>query len=132
MNPEDVKPGTCFMYKAAHSRLDHMHIVLAINCQGLDADECVIVNLTESAEGDESLTFVVGDHPYITKKSDVNFGDAEISTKQKVATLASRCEPLLIDFDAKKLHQIGVKCKTHPAVMIKIRKALAVKFLVSP
>jgi hypothetical protein len=128
MNPEDVKAGTCFLLKSRYSPCEHLYIVLAIDCEGWDPNECIIVNLTESQDGNKALSFHVGDHPYITKKSDVNFGDMEVSTRAAVA-IQVNAGTTFPPLDPLKVRLIGITAKTHPAVMERIKKVLAKKYL---
>jgi len=128
MRSEDVTAGTCFLYKSSYSPREHLYIVLAVNCEGWDPDDCIIANLTEAQGGTQALTFDIGDHPYITKKSDLNFGDIEVSTRTKVAALAN-AKSAFPPFDPAKLRIIGVTAKSHAAVMERIKKALAKQYL---
>jgi hypothetical protein len=52
-----------------------------ISDAGLYDDQCVVINLTDSSHGEKSFTLRPGDHPYIHKDSDVNFGDAFLTTE---------------------------------------------------
>lgn len=132
LKPEDIKVGFTFIYTANNSPREHLHIVLAVKCEGLEPDECIVVNFTESKGGEMALTYQKGDHPYLTKPSDINFGDAEIMTRTFIADHVNGTDGLAAHepIGIEMVRQIGHKGKNHPAVMKKIKKVLAKKFLI--
>jgi hypothetical protein len=76
------------------------------------AERCVIVNFTSwRADKDRACVLEVGEHPYISKRTCVNFRDAK-----KLRT----CD--LDDLVASRKLQLSVPLS--PAVLAKIRKAV--------
>jgi hypothetical protein len=43
--------------------------------------QCVVINLTDSSHGEKSFILSPGEHRYIHKDSDVNFGDAFLTSE---------------------------------------------------
>jgi len=68
-----MKPGDTFVW-AARNTIDHLYIIVSDPAK--DGGRFVAFNLTSSSGGRQWLTLKKGDHPYIRKDSDVNFGDA--------------------------------------------------------
>ena len=68
-----MKLGDTFVW-CPTGGIDHLWIL--ISDPAVNGGECVIVNLTESSHGKFSYTLKPGQHRYIYKDSDVNFGDA--------------------------------------------------------
>ena len=62
--------------------IDHLWILISepANKDG----KCVLVNLTESTHGKYSFILKPGDHEFIYKESDVNFGDAFQTTEAQL------------------------------------------------
>ena len=52
----------------------HLWIVISDPSRG---DECMIVNFTSSPDKDQACVVVPGEHPYVTKRTCVNFKDAK-------------------------------------------------------
>ena len=85
----------------------------------------VVINLTDSSHGPFSFTLKPGQHPYLYKDSDVNFGDAFFTSLSEI-TLAVTCG------SAKPHQPMGMtivleiikKAKTHPAFTPSLRKYL--------
>ena len=66
---------------------DHLWIV--ISDPAAHGGKCVVINLTESSHGDYSFTLKPGQHRYIYKDSDVNFGDAFLTSETEVQCYVS-------------------------------------------
>lgn len=103
-----------------------VHPYIILNDSSKHGGEFVAVNLTESTGGSEAMVFRVGDHPRITKDSDVNFGDAFVADEAKLngdlkCGLATAVSGL---FDMAKIEAIVKRAKTHPAVSRKVQKFL--------
>ncbi|MGA3265394.1 MAG: hypothetical protein ABSE16_01070 [Verrucomicrobiota bacterium] len=58
------------------------HLWIIISDPALHGGKCVLVNLTESSHARFSFALKPGQHRYIYKDSDVNFGDAFLTTEQ--------------------------------------------------
>ena len=86
---------------------------------------CVLVNLTESVHGIYSYTLRPGQHRYIYKDSDVNFGDAfrsHVDELQKhiAAGTARPHDPM----DMAIVREIIKRARTHAAFQPVLRKLL--------
>ena len=86
---------------------------------------CVLVNLTESAHGAHSYVLKPGQHRYIYKDSDVNFGDAFPSHVQELqkhvaAGTARPHDPM----DLTIVKEIIRRARSHPAFQPILRKLL--------
>jgi hypothetical protein len=68
-----VKLGDTFVW-CPTGRIDHLWILMS--APAANGGDCVVINLTESSHGAHSYTLKPGQHRYIYKDSDVNFGDA--------------------------------------------------------
>ena len=62
--------------------IDHLWIVISDAAK--HDGNCVVINLTESSHAEHSFTLKPGTHPYIYKDSDVNFGDAFLTSEAKL------------------------------------------------
>jgi hypothetical protein len=81
-----------------------------------------VINLTESSHGKFSYTLKPGQHRYIYKDSDVNFGDA---LKTNVGELKRQVQAMAHDpMDARIVREIIKRAKTHPAFPPILRKLL--------
>lgn len=103
--------------------IDHLWIVISDPAH--HNGDCVVVNLTQSSHGLHSYTLRPGQHRYIYKDSDVNFGDAfrsNISEIQKEVALsrASPHDPM----DMAIVREIIRRAKTHPAFQPVLRRLL--------
>jgi hypothetical protein len=103
--------------------IDHLWIVISDPAQ--TGGDCVLVNLTESAHGAHSFTLRPGQHRYIYKDSDVNFGDAFRShvdevTRHVGAGNARPHDPM----DMAIVKEIIKRAKTHPAFQPILRRLL--------
>lgn len=68
-----VKIGDTFVW-CPTTGPDHLQILISDPTQ--NGGKCILVNLTESVHGKYSFVLKPGQHRYIYKDSDVNFGDA--------------------------------------------------------
>jgi hypothetical protein len=79
-----VNLGDTFIW-SPDGRREHLYI--AVTDPRKNNGDFVVFNLTKSKGGTKSLTFKIGDHPFITKyDSDVNFGDGLIVSLKKIQT----------------------------------------------
>lgn len=67
-----MKLGDTFVW-CPTGGIDHLWIL--ISDPAANGGDCVVVNLTDSSHGKFSYTLRPGQHRYIYKDSDVNFGD---------------------------------------------------------
>ena len=117
-----MKLGDTFVW-CPTGGIDHLWIV--ISDPAAHGGDCVVINLTESSHGKFSYTLKPGQHRYIYKDSDVNFGDAfktgvaELN-RQVGAGLAKPHDPL----DLKIVKEIIERAKTHVAFQPILRKLL--------
>lgn len=75
-----MKVGDTFIWLLT-GRKEHLYIVLTDPSK--NAGKFAAFNLTDSSQGEKSLTLHRGDHPCINKDSDVNFGDSMIMSVEK-------------------------------------------------
>jgi hypothetical protein len=78
-----VPIGDTYVWCPPGTVIDHLWIVISDATQ--HGDKCVVINLTESSHGPHSFTLVPGQHRYIYKDSDVNFGDAFLTSETHLA-----------------------------------------------
>ena len=71
--------GNTYVWCPPGTVIEHLWIV--ISDAAAHNDKCVVVNLTESSHGEHSFTLAPGQHRYIYKDSDVNFGDAFLTSE---------------------------------------------------
>lgn len=62
--------------------VDHLWIVISDATK--HDGKCVVINLTESTHGEHSFTLKPGQHRFIYKDSDVNFGDAFLTSESNL------------------------------------------------
>ena len=81
-----------------------------------------VLNLTESTGGAESFTLKVGDHPYIKKNSDVNFGDGYIVDAFTLNS-AVKCREAIpqADMDLAIVKKIAARGAKHPALANEVK-----------
>ena len=107
-----MKIGDTFVW-CPTGGIDHLWIVISDPTQH-DGD-CVLVNLTESRHGAHSFTLRPGQHRYIYKDSDVNFGDAFRSHVDEVNThVASGSARPHDPMDMTIVREIIKRDRTHP------------------
>ena len=86
---------------------------------------CVLVNLTESLHGQHSFVLRAGQHRYIYKDSDVNFGDAFRSHVDEIARHVSLGTARPHDpMDMAIVKEIIKRARTHPAFQPVLRRLL--------
>jgi hypothetical protein len=101
------------------------HLWIIISDPGSHSGKCVIINLTESSHGQHSFILRSKDHRYITKESDVNFGDA-FSTDllhlcgQIAISAAIQHDPMNMAI----VNEIIKRARTHPAFSPILRRLL--------
>lgn len=118
-----MKVGNTFIWHPHGTVKEHLWIL--ISDPAANEGRCVIVNLTSSSHGKYSFTLNVGQHPFITKPSDVNFGDAMRTTETELArNVASGAALQREDMDASIVASIITAAKTHPAFPPILRKLL--------
>ena len=62
------------------------HLYVALTDPDKNEGKFAVFNLTDSVHGTMSFTLHKGDHPYINKDSDVDFGDSFIMSIEKYET----------------------------------------------
>jgi len=103
--------------------IDHLWIV--ISDPSKHDGNCVLVNLTESCHGAHSFTLRPGQHRYIYKDSDVNFGDAFRSNVKELEGhiligSAKPHDPMNLEIVMEIVH----RARTHPAFQPILRRLL--------
>jgi hypothetical protein len=118
-----VNIGDTFIWCPPGQPREHLWIIISDpNCHN---GKFVIINLTDSSHGRYSFTLHIGQHPYISKDSDVNFGDAFSTTisylMQYITNLSARQrEPM----DMNIVREIITRARTHPAFHPVLRRLL--------
>jgi hypothetical protein len=117
-----VKIGDTFIW-CPDVGIDHLWIL--ISDPDKNGGECVLVNLTESLNGRFSFVLKPGQHPFIYKDSDVNFGDA-IKTKKADLENKIRLEVAKPreELDGTILQSIIQEAHKHPAFPPYLRRYL--------
>lgn len=77
-----VAIGDTYVWCPPGTVVDHLWIVISDAAK--HDGKCVVINLTESSHGQHSFTLTPGQHRYIYKDSDVNFGDAFLSSEAEL------------------------------------------------
>jgi hypothetical protein len=118
-----VAVGDTFVWCPPGTVVRHLWIV--ISDASAHNDKCVVINLTESAHGEQSFIVKPGEHPYVYKDSDVNFGDAfqtsETQLKSEVACQSAKPDAPM---DQKIVSEIIERAREHPAFPPFLRKLL--------
>lgn len=92
---------------------------------GQHGGTCVVINLTDSSHGTHSFTLKAGQHRYIYKDSDVNFGDAFPTTEVHLEAEAAIGSAVAHDpMDAGIVLQIIKLAHKHAAFPPYLRKYL--------
>jgi hypothetical protein len=110
-----VPIGDTYVWCPPGTVVDHLWIVIS------DATEhggnCVVVNLSESSHGEYSFTPVPGQHRYIYKDSDMNFGDAFLTSEADLKAGTARGWAIPHDpMDEKIVSEIIKRARVpHPA-----------------
>ena len=107
--------GDTFVWCPPGTRLNHLWIVIS-DPKTHEDGKCVIVNLTESCHGKHSLKLVPGQHRWIYKDSDVNFGDAFATTAAHLKAQANMGGAIVHDpMELAIIQRIVEVARTHPA-----------------
>ncbi len=86
---------------------------------------CVLVNLTESVHGAHSYVLRPGQHRFIYKDSDVNFGDAFQSHIEQIQRQIAMGQATPHDpMDVAIVREIIKRARTHPAFQPILRRLL--------
>jgi hypothetical protein len=118
-----MKLGDTFLWTPGRCK-EHLYIVVSIT-KG-DPPSAVIMNLTGARGGAGACVLTPGDHPFITKNSDVNFGDALIKTVDFLDRIVASGEAIShATMKPELLLKIGSAGKSHPATPNDIRAILA-------
>jgi hypothetical protein len=73
-----ITAGVCLHLRSASSQSSHLWIVLS-DPDNSEPPEVAMVNLTSHKEGlDETVVLEVGDHPFVRRKTIVNYAGAKI------------------------------------------------------
>jgi len=83
-----VKAGDTFLVASPETTYDS-HLWIVINDPNVNGD-CVIVNFTSwRQDKDQACVLELGDHPYIRRKTCVNYKDAKHMDQTKLDTLVA-------------------------------------------
>lgn len=103
--------------------MQHLWIVISDPAQ--HDGKCVVINLTESSHGAHSFTLRPGQHRYIYKDSDVNFGDAFPTTEALLNAEAAIGSAVPHDpMDAEIVSEIIARAHKHSAFPPYLRQYL--------
>jgi len=103
--------GDTFVWCPPGTGIDHLWIL--ISDPAAHAGKCVLVNLTESSHGKLSYTLTVGQHRWIYKDSDVNFGDAFQTSIENLSAHVSLGSAIPHDkMDSLIVNEIILRAKT--------------------
>ncbi len=98
-----------------YGTIDHLWIVISDAAK--HDGKCVVINLTESSHAEHSFILKQDQHSFIYKDSDVNFGDAFLTSEAKLTAecklgSAKRHDPM----DKEIVMQIIARARSpHPA-----------------
>jgi hypothetical protein len=81
-----VTIGDTYVWCPPGTPKDHLWIIISDPAK--NNGKCVLINLTDSSHGEHSFTLVPGQHRYIYKDSDVNFGDAFLTSEKELKLYA--------------------------------------------
>lgn len=102
---------------------DHLWIIISDRTK--HGDKFVVINLTDSSRGKYSFTLTIGQHPYIYKESDVNFGDAFLTSVDELkAELSANSAIPHAKMDMAIVKKIIQLARTHCAFPPTLRKYL--------
>lgn len=116
--------GATYVWRPADTPKEHLYVVITDPKKA--GDWFLMVNLTESVHGPASFIMRIGDHPYITKDSDVNFGD-HIETDSPTLDREIQCYSAIqhVDMDLTWVEKIARRAMTHSAISPNVRKKIA-------
>jgi len=85
-----MKPGDTFI-TADPSTARDTHLWVIVSDPAQDEDRIVILNLTTAAKHhDKTCILVVGDHPFITRESAVNYGQGYVLSRATLGAQLNR------------------------------------------
>lgn len=118
-----MKRGDTFLWAPQGDQNRHLYI--AVTRPTPEHGKFVVFNLTESNGGPHALTLKMGEHPFIRKDSDVNFGDGLVtSISQLQGELkrgrASPRQPM----DSPLVEGIARFALAHPAVTLEMKRLI--------
>ena len=117
--------GDTFVW-SPEGRTPHLYIVISDPSKN---GKFVVVNLTNSNHGAMSFTLQKGDHPFIYKDSDVNFGDAMVVDMARMQTEINLKNAIPNFTMALTIVQrIAIKAMDHPAVSGEIQDVLSAEW----
>jgi hypothetical protein len=118
-----VKRGDTFLWCPSGVGKPHLYIIISDPAK--HAGKFVVVNLTSSQGGKFAYTLKPGQHPFIIKDSDVNFGDAISTTDVVVAQRIAQGEVKMFDpMPTAIVDDVARIALTHPAFPPIFRKLL--------
>jgi hypothetical protein len=118
-----VPIGDTYVWCPKGTVIDHLWIVISDSSK--HGGKCVVVNLTESIHGQFSFQLVPGQHRWIYKDSDVNFGDAFQTAEEFLAAEVAVGSARPHDpMDPKIISKIVEIAHTSPAFPPVLRKFL--------
>lgn len=117
-----IKAGDTFVWRG-NARKRHLYI--AMNDGAAFGGRVAVLNITESVGGSASFVLRKGDHPYIYKNSDVNFGDAFI-VDENLLDAQVKCGEAVPDakMDGALLRKIAEAAAKHPAPPNEVKKII--------
>jgi hypothetical protein len=118
-----VTIGNTFVWCPRGTVKDHLWILISDPAK--HGGVCVVINLTESTHGKFSHTLTVGQHRWIYKDSDVNYGDAFATSDSHLqAQVKLGFAKPHDDMAAAIIAEIVKRTKTHPAFQRILRRYL--------
>ncbi len=101
------------------------HLWIIISDPSKHSGNCVVINLTSSNNGPNAYILKVGDHPYIYKDSDVNFGDAFLTNIKDInAAISSNSATQNQQMNLQIISEIINRAHTHQAFQPILRRYL--------
>ena len=116
--------GDTFIWKPDTSPDEHLYIVMTDPSK--NDGKFVVFNLTKSAHAPKSFILKIGDHPYISKDSDVNFGDGMITDVGRVTyeVVCRNARHYDTPMNPSIVEKIAQAVKNHPAVSGDVEKMI--------
>jgi hypothetical protein len=100
-----MNAGTTFLLSGVD-----IHLWIVVSDPGADSENVLICNITTwTATKDQSCILQPGDHPFITHKSCINYGDSRVTTLQKL-------------IDARDGGALTLQDPLDPAILKRIRE----------
>lgn len=72
----NIRPGMCFHLTAKGSESSHLYVVLTEPAG--NPPRVAIANMTSTYVADKTVILEIGDHPFITKTSYINYSEATV------------------------------------------------------